>query len=161
MIGSTCSGHYFVGMAEKRTVFAAGGIVWRHNPDGDVEFLVAHRPFYDDWSFPKGKRDRGESDLECALREIREETGFDVAAGLALPDVTYTDKKGRPKIVYYWMMSLVDPAQGFVANDEVDAVEWMLPLEARRKLSYPADQRLVDDALKLGLPFSAFSAVKP
>ena len=35
-----------------------------------------HRPKYDDWSFPKGKCDRGESDESCALREVEEETGL-------------------------------------------------------------------------------------
>ena len=35
-----------------------------------------HRPEYDDWTFPKGKADRGESDEECALREVEEETGL-------------------------------------------------------------------------------------
>lgn len=155
MTGSAKSGRYFGAMAEKPTVFAAGGIVWRHNTDGNVEFLVVHRPNYDDWSFPKGKRDRGETNVECAVREIREETGFDVTVGQSLPDVSYRDHKGRSKIVYYWMMSLNDPSQGFVANEEVDAVEWMLPLQAQRKLSYPADQILVDHALKLGSLASA------
>ena len=35
-----------------------------------------HRPKYDDWTFPKGKAEPGESDEECALREVEEETGF-------------------------------------------------------------------------------------
>ncbi|OBA19901.1 DCP2-domain-containing protein [Metschnikowia bicuspidata var. bicuspidata NRRL YB-4993] len=29
------------------------------------------------WSFPRGKISKGEADLECAIRETREETGFD------------------------------------------------------------------------------------
>jgi 8-oxo-dGTP pyrophosphatase MutT (NUDIX family) len=29
-----------------------------------------------EWGFPKGRRDGGESDLECALREMKEETGL-------------------------------------------------------------------------------------
>lgn len=30
-----------------------------------------------EWGFPKGRRDGSESDLDCALREMREETGLD------------------------------------------------------------------------------------
>ena len=52
-------------------VRAAGGVIVR---DGRV--AVVHRPRYDDWSLPKGKADRGESDEACALREIEEETGL-------------------------------------------------------------------------------------
>jgi 8-oxo-dGTP pyrophosphatase MutT (NUDIX family) len=32
-----------------------------------------------EWGFPKGRRDGNESDLECALREMREETGLSEA----------------------------------------------------------------------------------
>ena len=38
--------------------------------------LVVHRPAYGDWTFPKGKCERGESDEDCALREVEEETGL-------------------------------------------------------------------------------------
>ena len=55
---------------------ASGGLIVR---DGRV--AVVHRPKYDDWSFPKGKANAGESDEECALREIEEETGLRVTLG--------------------------------------------------------------------------------
>ena len=42
---------------------AAGGLVVR---DGRV--LVVHRPKYDDWTFPKGKLEDGESWEDAALR---------------------------------------------------------------------------------------------
>ena len=36
------------------------------------------------WSFPRGKINKDEKDLDCAVREVYEETGFDIAAaGLA------------------------------------------------------------------------------
>ena len=60
------------GVAEIR---ASGGLIVR---DGRV--VVVHRPEYDDWSFPKGKADPGESDEDCALREIEEETGHALRA---------------------------------------------------------------------------------
>ena len=31
-----------------------------------------------EWGFPKGRRNNGEKDLECGLREFREETGFEI-----------------------------------------------------------------------------------
>jgi mRNA-decapping enzyme subunit 2 len=39
------------------------------------------------WSFPRGKINKGEPDLDCAVREVYEETGFDLkAAGLVRPE---------------------------------------------------------------------------
>lgn len=62
-------------------VLAAGGVVWRRNEKGDIEVLLEHRKRYDDWSIPKGKVDPGESLVMTAIREIAEETGFDVRLG--------------------------------------------------------------------------------
>jgi mRNA-decapping enzyme subunit 2 len=39
------------------------------------------------WGFPRGKINKNEADLDCAVREVYEETGFDLKkAGLVLPD---------------------------------------------------------------------------
>ena len=123
-------------MAEE--VRAGGGIVRR--PDGTV--LLVHRPRYDDWSFPKGKCDAGESFLEAAVAEVVEETGLEVHAGDPVGEVRYVDHKGRPKVVRYWAMAPVGGA--FVPNDEVDEVAWLAPAEARTRLSYPHDRDLLD-----------------
>ena len=52
--------------------------------DAGLEVLVVHRPRYDDWTFPKGKAERGETDEECALREVEEETGLVCTLGREL-----------------------------------------------------------------------------
>ena len=85
---------------EDGVVRACGGLILR---DGLV--VVVHRPKYDDWSFPKGKAHPGESDEECALREIDEETGLRVQLGEELATTTYVDAKGRPKRVRWWRMT--------------------------------------------------------
>ena len=59
----------------RASIKAAGGVLYRSNDDGEREFLLVHRPRYDDWSLPKGKLDRREGYLEAGLREVREETG--------------------------------------------------------------------------------------
>src|SRR3954470_19701929 len=57
-------------------VRAAGGIVWRRDERGAIELVIVHRPRYDDWSLPKGKLERGETEEQGALREVAEETGL-------------------------------------------------------------------------------------
>jgi 8-oxo-dGTP diphosphatase len=112
--------------------------------------LLVHRPKYDDWSLPKGKRDHpGESDEETALREVEEETGLRARLGEQLPERRYRDRNGQPKVVRYWTM---EPLSGsFAPHDEVDDVRWATPDEARRLLTYPQDTEIVDAAIaKLG-----------
>ncbi len=131
-------------------VRAAGGVVLRRVGRlgrRHVEVIVIHRPRYDDWSFPKGKLDNGEGFEDAALREVEEETGLACRLLADLGETHYPDRRGRPKVVRYWLMEEVDaadPTDGFVANQEVDEVRWMRPVEAARLLTYPHDRQLLN-----------------
>jgi 8-oxo-dGTP diphosphatase len=129
---------------EQAEVKAAGGVVWR--PAGDtVANAIAHRPRYDDWSLPKGKLDQGESWEDAALREVEEEIGLRCRLGEELEPVAYEDRKGRAKVVRYWLME-PDNDVAFTPNDEVDELRWLAPPEAADVLTYPHDAELVRDA---------------
>ena len=118
-------------------VRAAGGVVWRPAGDG-TEVLLVHRPRYDDWSLPKGKANHGETDEECAIREVEEETGLRCELGAHLTDTAYVDRNGRQKVARYWAMR---PLGGeFVPGPEVDEGRWLPPDEAARLLSYRRDE---------------------
>ena len=118
-------------------VRAAGGLVVR---EGEV--LLVHRPRYDDWSFPKGKCDEGESDEACALREVEEETGLRCELEEEIGRTDYVDGKGRPKTVRYWRMSVVDGE--FSPHDEVDEIRWETPERAADVLSWSRDLPLLE-----------------
>jgi 8-oxo-dGTP diphosphatase len=121
---------------EAAEVKASGGVVTRGG-----EVALVHRPRYDDWSFPKGKLDPGETWEECALREVEEETGVRCRLGEELPATTYRDNKGRAKVVRYWRMEPLDGE--FAPSDEVDEVRWVAPDEAAELLSYDRDRELL------------------
>ena len=123
-------------------VRAAGGAVWRRDPDGDVEVILVHRPRYDDWSLPKGKVDPGETDEQAALREVQEESSIEARLGPELMTTTYLDRSGKRKQVRYWAMT---PTRGEAAGaHEVDQAAWVPLDEARARLTYAHDVAVLD-----------------
>jgi len=116
-------------------VRAGGGVLVE---DGRV--LVVHRPRYDDWSLPKGKANQGESDLECALREVEEETGFRCEPLRELGETRYEVTDG-PKVVRYWLMERLDGE--FEPNREVDEIRWLPVDAAAGLLTHEHDRELL------------------
>jgi 8-oxo-(d)GTP phosphatase len=134
-------------------ISAAGALLWRSPgqgrrwwPPGRVmQVGLIHRPKYDDWSFPKGKRHAGEHVLLTAVREVAEETGLRVILGRPLTQARY-DQRGRSKRVDYWVARPApDSPDSFQANDEVDILEWLPVSAARSRLSYPHDEQMLDE----------------
>ena len=121
-------------------VRAAGGIVWR-NADDNVEILLIHRDRYGDWTLPKGKLDKGETDLEAGLREVHEETGMICKPGVPIGTMRYGLASGEIKRIHYWSMEVTSGS--FSPNDEVDEIVWATPAVAGRILTYQRDRDLV------------------
>ncbi len=123
---------------------AAGAIIWRENSPFELEVLVIHRPQYDDWSFPKGKVDDGESPIAAAYREVKEETGVDAIFGQYLGTTSYKVDDNKKK-VKYWMARAKSESAPFVPNAEVDKIEWVDSKTARHFLTHDEDRDLLDD----------------
>ncbi|MBT2532164.1 NUDIX hydrolase [Arthrobacter sp. ISL-48] len=121
---------------EPVAVIAAGALPWRVNKD-QLEVLLIHRPRYDDWSWPKGKIDAGETIPECAVREVQEEIGLTAQLGIPLPPIHYHVASGL-KVVHYWAVQ-VNGARLVPDGKEVDSVMWCAPDKAASLLSNPSD----------------------
>ena len=127
-------------------VRAAGAVVLRRG-----RVLLVHRPAYDDWSFPKGKLDRGEASPVAAIREVEEETGVRVRLGVPLTTQSYPNG-ARTKTVDYWVGRVIgDPdVSGYLVNSEIDEVEWVDVDKAEKRLSYRRDRSTLGEALATG-----------
>jgi 8-oxo-dGTP pyrophosphatase MutT (NUDIX family) len=130
-----------VEVTDVNVVKAAGGVVCREGSSGETEIVVVHRPAYDDWTLPKGKVDPDETPEECALREVKEETGFRCELVRPLGCTAYVDRRGRNKVACYWVMEVVNGK--FRPGGEVDRMSWLPVAEAVKRLTYERDKALI------------------
>jgi 8-oxo-dGTP pyrophosphatase MutT (NUDIX family)/phosphohistidine phosphatase SixA len=131
------------------TIRAAGGVLWRSYPsetgDENVEVAVIHRPRYMDWSLPKGKIASRESEIDGAIREVLEETGYHVRLGRPLGETRYMKEQDglvRPKVVRWWAMEAAGGS--FSPNHEVDELRWVSLDEAAEMLTREHDRALLN-----------------
>lgn len=127
-------------------IYANGGVVIRKGGHEQENYFCAlvHRPRYDDWSLPKGKQDPAEEPLDCALREVLEETGYICDPLQEIHSTSYKDDHGRSKLVRYWLMMAGEG--NFTPNEEVDSIAWMPFHLAKNALTYNWDREVLDSA---------------
>ncbi len=132
-------------MLTAEVVLSAGAVPWRPGTR-EPEVALVHRPRYDDWTFPKGKREPGEHLLITAVREVAEESGLAVRLGRPLAAQEYPAGEGKLKRVSYWAGQCLR-ATPFEPNHEVDQVRWHPAGEAAGLLTYPRDAAVLADFL--------------
>jgi 8-oxo-dGTP pyrophosphatase MutT (NUDIX family) len=123
-----------------KIVAASGGLIWRL-ATGGRELIVIHRRRHGDWTLPKGKVQPGESWIQCAIREVREETGFNVEVESPAGWVCY-DVGEITKVVRFWNMRPIGDSQ-FQGSEEVVSVHWLTPQEAVKRLDHEGERLLI------------------
>lgn len=151
-----------------KIVQAAGAVIWRLAEDAqtyagtsipktvdDIDVLIVHRPKYNDWSWPKGKREYGEQLVACATREVEEETGLAVRLQAPLTTQRYRLGNHVTKAVFYWV-GCVDVGQAALrgrapvkpaSKREIDEVRWVSPDAALDLLTRRGDRRLLEEVM--------------
>ena len=123
---------------------AAGALLWREVDSRNLEIALIHRPRYDDWSLPKGKIEGGETALQCAYREVFEETGIKATFTRQLGSVEY-EERGQKKRVIFWAARCAVDTGTFVVNEEVDELVWFSPEDASAKATHDSDRQMIED----------------
>nr|WP_194719986.1 NUDIX domain-containing protein [Cellulosimicrobium arenosum] len=133
---------------------SAGSLVWRER-HGELQVRLVHRPRYDDWSWPKGKLEEGETFQAAAAREVAEETGKPIVLGIPLPGLQYLTGEGRVKRVHYWAAQRASRTRDAgalaarapvppVSPHEIDAGVWLSAQDAATRLTRDADRTPLD-----------------
>lgn len=117
---------------------AAGGLVFDSTSSRNLRLAVIERRVRGDLTFPKGKLELGETELDAAVREVREETELRCSTGTFLGRTRYRFRTGAIKTVAYWTMQVESGTPA--PTDEVARIHWLTPDGAMGILSYDHDQ---------------------
>jgi 8-oxo-dGTP pyrophosphatase MutT (NUDIX family) len=134
---------------QRPTEFSAGGVVVRGE---ECIVIVPTRRAANGskvLALPKGHVDPGETPVQAAAREVREEAGVDVDLTADLGAVRYWYMRGGRRIAKQVDFFLFAYRSGDVADhdDEVEEARWMPLAQAATALSYEGERTMAARAL--------------
>jgi len=129
-----------------RKTTSCGAVVWRQRDNKLELLLIKQFEHKDSWGIPKGHIDEGETLEQCAVREVREETGVNVRLGKRLPDVMTHFKKEEKTVVSYLAEAVGnDEPRHDDPDSEVADAQW-IPVDSLPKI-HIYQQPLVAEAI--------------
>ncbi|KAL5005353.1 hypothetical protein ScPMuIL_018809 [Solemya velum] len=128
---------------------AAGFLVYRRLQN-EIQYLLLQTSYGEHhWTPPKGHTDPGESEIEAAMRETKEEAGLD-PIHLTIIDsfqkVLNYEVRGKPKRVVYWLAQLKDSNTPVILSEEHTNFKWLGFKDASELLKYNDMQVLLKEA---------------
>ena len=123
---------------------SCGAIVYRKHY-GNTEILLIKHIKSGYWSFPKGHMEDGETEIETAVREIKEETNIDIS----IDDSSFREtvvfnprRDTRKEVVYFVARALSNDC--VPQEDEISDIRWVEIGQAASHLAYDNDKLIVN-----------------
>jgi bis(5'-nucleosidyl)-tetraphosphatase len=129
---------------------SSGGVVFRKS-DSQVFYLLLGFKRRNIWCLPKGLIEPGESEIDAATREVREETGVNSLKlvdkiGVIRYQFGYRDKR-FDKTVHFFLFE-TDQVETTVGTEH-DMYSWLPYDKAILALSYPNERDILEKANKM------------
>jgi 8-oxo-dGTP pyrophosphatase MutT (NUDIX family) len=132
-----------------KTQVSAGGVTFRRR-GSRIEVALISVGDEGRWQLPKGLVDKGESNEDAAMREVREETGLETEMVAPLDKVEYwyysTTRGERVRFHKFVHFYLLRYKSGNV-NDhdhEVNEARWVEVDEAREMLAFKSEKKIIE-----------------
>jgi mutator protein MutT len=113
----------------------------------DGKVLVCQRPdggsFAGYWEFPGGKREPGETIIDCLRREVSEELALRVEPLYALRPIDHDYPRGRIRLHAYVCTTDDSTPRQLACQD----AKWIDPADLKRYRFPPANDTLLDEAI--------------
>lgn len=124
--------------------YSYGAVVYKKEKD-EIYVLIEHMAL-GHISIPKGHIEKGETEEECALREIKEETNLDVELNTAFRyTITYSPKENISKDVTFFLATPKDESL-IPQEEEVSFLEWVEIHHAIDLVTFDTDKNTLSKA---------------
>jgi len=124
------------------------GAVLHRVQDGEEVFLLIQHKNGGHWAFPKGHVEKDETELQTALREIREETGYEAEIDSRFREVvSYSPKEGVMKDVVYFSGKVLS-GEEYAQPEEVLHIRWETAGHALQTLTYANDRQILQKLVR-------------
>ena len=89
------------------------------------------------WGFPKGHMEKGETEVQTAIREIKEETNVDIEINENYRyEISYLQREDMTKTVVYFVAKEINSNEIKLQDIELQNYKWTNPEEVANTLTY-------------------------
>ena len=125
---------------------SCGAIIIRNNNNTSETLLI--KMLGGHWSYPKGHVEEGETEVETALREIKEETNLEVTLDTRFREITtYSPKPNVLKDVIFFM-GYAKSDNVIIQETEVSDYIWINLDDAFNYITYEEDKKILRKAIR-------------
>lgn len=129
----------------------AGGVVFRRNANGEVEFLL-YQDARDRWTIPKGHVEPGESAQAAAKREVGEESGLKNIESLGwLGKINFRYRRVDKLVLIsqqVYLMKALDPDEKLQKEEWMNGLKWFSFHDALDEVEYEDIGKLIMLSMK-------------
>ncbi|MEG0229080.1 MAG: NUDIX domain-containing protein [Oscillospiraceae bacterium] len=135
---------------------SCGAIVFRKK-DNNIQVLVIRHKNSENWTFPKGHTEKGETEFQTALREVKEETGLNIVIKSGFREkLKYFPKANVLKEVVYFIAE-IDEEKDFntinLTDDIVDEAKWINAFDTEEVLNFDNHKSIFKKAYEYYISF--------
>lgn len=126
---------------------SCGAIVYRKNRN-QIELLLIKNRYGGHWSFPKGHVEGQETEIQTALREVKEETGIDINIQKGFRQMVeyYPKPNIRKQVVYF--LGEAKTTQFKRQEEEISRIIWTEIHKAYHMVTFKNDRDLISIAMQ-------------
>jgi 8-oxo-dGTP pyrophosphatase MutT (NUDIX family) len=122
---------------------SCGAVVYKYQ-NNQLLFLLIKSKKGHHFSFPKGHVENDETEVETALREIKEETNLDVLVDTGYRNViTYSPMENVLKDVIYFVATPISEAKVIVQEAEVSSAKWLYYSQALKQVTHDNEKQVL------------------